>query len=471
MSKSSEFLDRTFSRLRSTWTEVSRSIRNNEEFSLSADLNNDELEKLKDMINRCLQAPSGEVSARALAARIGQSYISMSTQGRGRFLSLLANDYDVDDQAVKAAIDRYLTIEDTAGLPKARAKLMNSLQAPRLRLLTQFNALPEGVKFLVDLRQELLEMNLQEDSKLACMEKDLKRLLAAWFDIGFLKLEQITWNSPASLLEKLIEYEAVHEIASWNDLKNRLDTDRRLFAFIHPNMPEEPLIFVQVALLKGLADNIQELLDPHAPITDLQSANTAIFYSISNAQRGLEGISLGNYLIKKVVASLKREFPNLKKFATLSPVPGFMPWLDAVLEDHSVVISLNKSEQQALDDAAVSLVVEPNLRTFLAMPDWHLNPTISNALKAPLMKLCCHYLLSRKGPRNKVVNPVAHFHLSNGATIQRINWLADSSEKGLIGAAGLMVNYLYDLENINVNSESYSQSGEVAMSSAVKGLM
>ncbi|HRE17799.1 MAG TPA: malonyl-CoA decarboxylase family protein, partial [Rhodocyclaceae bacterium] len=201
-----------------------------------------------------------------------------------------------------------------------------AMRSARIRILTQFNALPQGVKFLVDLRVDLLSF-LESDPELAALDRELENRLTAWFDVGFLELRRITWQSPAALLEKLIQYEAVHAIRSWTDLKNRLDSDRRCYGFFHPRMPDEPLIFVEVALVNKLADNVQELLDEHAPVFDPKQATTAIFYSISNTQEGLRGVSFGNFLLKRVVDALKRDLPQLKQFATLSPLPGLRRWL------------------------------------------------------------------------------------------------------------------------------------------------
>ena len=212
----------------------------------------------------------------------------------------------------------------------AERALRDALEPPRITLLRQFNALPEGVKFLVDLRAELIDLGRSEPL-LAGLGEDLRRLLANWFDIGFLELQRITWESPAALLEKLMAYEAVHEIRGWTDLKNRLEADRRCFAYFHPRMPDEPLIFVEVALVSGMASDVNALLDEAAPVDDPQAADTAIFYSISNCQRGLAGISFGDFLIKRVVDALATELPRLKVFATLSPIPGFRAWLDAQL--------------------------------------------------------------------------------------------------------------------------------------------
>jgi malonyl-CoA decarboxylase len=426
--KRADFIDRTLKQLRHTWSDVSRSIRGGDQvINFDPDLSTDDLGRLRDLIERCLEAPAGEVSARALAARIGQSYMSLSRAGRKRFLMLLAKDFGVNEDDIRVAMRAYTECEDPELRPKLRRELRRQLDPPRIRLLTQFNALPEGVKFLVGLRAEVLSLATDKEPKLLSMASDMKWLLSGWFDIGFLKLEQITWDSPAALLEKLIEYEAVHEIASWDDLKNRLDTDRRLFAFFHPSMPGEPLIFVQVALVNGLADNIQDLLDPTAPILDARDADTAIFYSISNAQRGLNGISLGNHLIKQVVASLK-------------------------------------------EGLARKLGLDPDLRSFVSLPGWYNNPEIAAALEAPLKRLCAYYLNLKREDSNKVVNAVAHFHLSNGAVIKRLNWLGNTSGKGISRSAGIMVNYLYDLDSIYQNSEAYSHTGEVAMSYPVNSV-
>ena len=239
---------------------------------------------------------------------------------------MLANDYDVSEHEVAPLIGRWQAADD----PQVRRTIQNDLRhrliPPRMRLLQQFNELALGVKFLVDMRAELLKLT-RDQKELKPLSEDLRELLASWFDVGFLDLKVITWHTPAALLEKLIEYEAVHAIQSWTDLKNRLDDDRRCYAFFHPRMPEEPLIFVQVALVKGMSDNIQALLDENAPKPDAREADSAIFYSISNCQAGLAGVSFGNFLIKRVANDLKRDMPNVKTFATLSPIPGFTKWL------------------------------------------------------------------------------------------------------------------------------------------------
>jgi malonyl-CoA decarboxylase len=271
------------------------------------------------------------------------------------------------------------------------------------------------------------------------------------------------------LLEKLIEYEAVHEITSWVDLKNRLAQDRRLFAFLHPNMADEPLIFVQVALCDGLATNVQALLDTHVRTFDPQKANTAIFYSISNAQRGLSGISFGNYLIKRVVTNLKRELPQLDQFATLSPVPGFMSWVTGQMQDGDLPL-LSKVERQAIAALAVELGVDKSLGGLLGLSAWHQNAQVTAVLQPALMRLCAEYLVTLQASKLRAQDPVAHFHLSNGATLEQLNWMADVSPKGIRQSCGMMVNYLYDTLTIDTNSEDYVQTGSIATSSSIRDL-
>jgi malonyl-CoA decarboxylase len=296
----------------------------------------------------------------------------------------------------------------------------------------------------------------------------LKRLLANWFDIGFLELKRITWESPAALLEKLMVYEAVHEIRGWTDLKNRLDADRRCFAFFHPRMPDEPLIFVEVALVSGMTSDVHALLDEAAPIGDPHTADTAIFYSISNCQRGLAGISFGDFLIKRVADALAIELPRIKIFATLSPVPGFRPWLEQQVRSTSedLLLPAERTAIEALGDAAL----EGNLLALLDLEGWHDDQRLAGALREPLIRLCARYLLRERSSSGRALDAVAHFHLSNGARVERLNWLADVSAKGLQQSAGIMVNYLYRLGDIEANHEAYRGEGRVAASSPLRNL-
>ncbi|MFQ5959657.1 MAG: malonyl-CoA decarboxylase domain-containing protein, partial [Alphaproteobacteria bacterium] len=287
-------------------------------------------------------------------------------------------------------------------------------------------------------------------------------------DVGFLDLERITWDAPAALLERLIAYEAVHEIRSWSDLKNRLDSDRRCFAFFHPRMPSEPLIFVEVALVTGMSTNIQALLDESAPRCDPGDADTAIFYSISNAQAGLAGISFGGFLIKRVVDDLAHEFKGLKTFATLSPIPGFRRRLEARLAAEETL--LTPTEEKALAAHAPDGGDGGSPLAALLATDWHADAAAAEALKRPLERLCARYLLQEKRD-GRPLDPVARFHLRNGARIGRINWLADTSPKGLRQSLGMMINYVYKLDEIEENHEAYTGEGRVVAAGAVRALL
>ena len=313
---------------------------------------------------------------------------------------------------------------------------------------------------------------LGHDRTLRPLEQDLMHLLSSWFDIGFLELRQITWDSAsAALLEKLIAYEAVHTIASWDDLKNRLDSDRRCFAYFHPKMPDEPLIFVEVALVNGMAGNVQALLDEDAPVQKPESADTAIFYSISNAQKGLAGISFGNFLIKRVAGKLSEEFKGLKTFATLSPVPGFMTWLETVFSEDRAGL-LTTTERKALIEATGSNGgARGKLKALLSEHAWTKNETLAGTLKPILLRMVAQYLVEEKRQNDKALDSVAHFHLSNGAVIERLNWLGDASDKGLQQSAGIMINYLYDLATIDINHEAYADGGKITASSNIRDLL
>lgn len=450
--------------LRNLWLDIAGSGRD----SFAPDLPDDDAGRLRGQMRACLEGVGGEVSARARAAQLGRAYCALNGDGRRRFLSILAGEFDTDPQAVDAAIEAVAAAPDAASRASAESALRAVLEPPRMRLLTQFNALPEGVKFLVDLRADLLAE--RGDRALSALEADLKAMLASWFDVGFLELRRLTWRSPAVVLEKIIAYEAVHAITGWQDLKNRLDSDRRLYAFFHPRMPEEPLIFVEVALVRGMAASIHELLDESAPVGDANAADTAIFYSISNAQKGLAGISFGNFLIKKVVEELTAEFPNLKTFATLSPIPGFRSWLDERLGQGEPGL-LTASEHKALTQVSDGLGAKGSLRALLGSPDWWLDDQLAGILEGPLSRLAARYLVEAKRPNGRALDAVAHFHLSNGARIERLNWLADTSAKGIRESAGLMVNYLYKLSDIENNHEAYTGQGKVTTSSAVKGMV
>jgi len=442
--------DRALRRLTAVWRDMAAGVA-------------EEDDSIEAQMRACLRSRGGEVSARNRAARLAQTYLGLDANGQKDFLRTLAG-FDSDPEAVATAYAAVQQAQDPAERAVAQANLRRALEPPRLKLLTRFTTIPDGRKFLVDLRAFLLD-HRNDDHLLAALENDLRGLLAAWFDIGFLELQRIDWHSPAALLEKLVGYEAVHEIRSWRDLKNRLDSDRRCYAFFHPRMPTEPLIFVEVALVNGLAGNVQRLLDEKAPVLDARSADTAIFYSISNCQRGLAGISFGNFLIKQVAEQLASEFRNLKTFATLSPIPGFRRWLDPKLAAAEPGL-LSEEEAAALRAATGA----EGLAELLARRSWWRDQILVRAAEPALVRLCARYLLlETNGKRAR--DPVGHFHLSNGARIERINMCGDASEKGARESATLMVNYLYDLAKIEDWHEDYAGDGKRNASTAVRRLI
>jgi malonyl-CoA decarboxylase len=419
----------------------------------------------------CLNAPGGEVSTRNRAAKLAETYLALDEAGRTQFLRAMA-ELDSDPAAVDAAYEALRAAGDAAERATAKMQLRRALEAPRVRLLTQFTTIPDGMKFLVDLRATLLA-RIKGDPYLTAMESDLRTLLSNWFDVGFLELQRIDWNSSAALLERLVGYEAVHEIRSWSDLKNRLDSDRRCYALFHPRMPNEPLIFVEVALVKGLAGSVQRLLDKKAPLLDPKDADTAIFYSISNCQRGLAGISFGNFLIKRVVDVLGKEYRTLKQFATLSPVPGFRKWLDAQLKADDPAL-LSTEEATALanavpkDGSGDEAASGPQaLQAILARRGWFRDPVLQKAVEPVLIRLAARYLLT-ESIKKRALDPVAHFHLSNGARLERIMMGADTSEKGVKESATLMVNYLYDPAKIEEYHEDYARDGKRNATTSVR---
>ncbi len=467
-SASTSIFQRTLGNLRSAWRAISQSTRAGEAPALRPDLPDDDAEALRRQMHECLEAKGGEVSARARAAALGHAYLNLNEQGRRRFLKILAGDFAVDSKALYAASRDIHEIDNREHGLRTQAQLREILAPPRLKLLTQFNSLPEGVKFLVDLRADLLSF-VDGDVLLQSLDDDLQGLLTSWFDIGFLDLRRITWEAPAVLLERLIAYEAVHAIQSWDDLKNRLGPDHRCYAFFHPRMPDEPLIFIEVALVSGMSNSIQVLLEQNEPAENPLAANSAIFYSISNTQKGLRGVNFGSFLIKRVADRLIQELPGLRTFATLSPIPGFCRYLEANLPRYDIEL-LTPAEREAIDSLFAADSSKAGMMELLHTPDWYRDKRVAQVLKAPLMRLCAHYLVHER--RNaRVLDRVAHFHLSNGARIERINWLGDVSANGLRQSAGLMVNYRYKLRDIEANHETYRTSGEATISSSVKKLL
>ena len=445
---------RTLERLRHAFVETARGAREVVGAPLRPDLPDDDLPRLKNRIDACLEGKGGETARRGRAAELGEAYLSLSPAGRKKFLLMLAHRYGLARESAVAEVERWRATKEPV------RSLLKALEPPAVRLLRDFVGVPQGVKFVVDLRAELLTLG-KSDAAARTLSEDLRGLLGAWFDVGFLDLVRIDWRASAALLEKLVAYEAVHAIRSWRDLKNRLDSDRRCFAFFHPRMPDEPLIFVEVALVNGMAGNVQRLLDAKAETSDPAHANTAIFYSISNCQQGLAGISFGNFLIKRVAEQLARDLPNIKDFATLSPIPGLRRHIDERLK--------NDGDSALTQGEIASLVPVTNnkatgaaaVRELLDKPVWWEVPAIDKALRPILTRFTARYLTSTD-EKGRAIDRVAHFHLGNGAIVERINWLGDTSANGLRQSYAMMVNYRYKLGDVDANHEAYANGRVVA---------
>lgn len=399
-----------------------------------------------------LLAQRGEATAAALAQRLVDAFEDLDDEARHKFFTFLASALNPDSDQVLAAAERYQADPS----PEALATLGRACEPPRQELFRRINMASGGTAMLVALRSALLDQTAKYP-ELCGVDDDLLHLFGSWFNRGFLTLQQIDWRTPAFLLEKLIAYESVHEIQGWDDLRRRLEQDRRCFAFFHPALVDEPLIFVEVALVKGMATSVQSLLDTGQERVDPAKADTAIFYSINNCQRGLRGVSFGNFLIKQVAADLKQELPNLKTFATLSPVPGFRRWL---LSDAVTAAAKTSTDQNLVDK--IALVQDET--------DWPKEPERSAMLREPILALAAHYLLNAKRPDDRPIDPVARFHLGNGARLERVNWMADTSSNGIRQSGGVMVNYLYDLNNLERNHEAYVNRKQVIAARRVEQL-
>ena len=419
------------------------------------------------LMQACLTGPGGETTARTRAAELGYLYLSLSREDKRQFLSLLAHGFDLDPETLADAADAYLAAPTLGNY----VALQGATQPPRTTILKRLNALPDGFTFLVDLRADLREFlkDAPEDSSLRALDADLRTLFEAWFDVGLLTFEAISWNSPAALLEKLVTFEAVHAIRSWQDLKNRLEADRRCYAFFHPKMPGVPLIFVEVALTDGIPDNVQKLLDEAAPVLDPTAADTAVFYSISNTQRGLRGVSFGSFLLKRVMEDLAQGLPNLKRFVTLSPVPGFRAWLLQRWEERGAALFSGAEWEvlrRAVDKEGES--VETEVDALLRSDKWTERPEIVNALQKPLLSLCAYYLTKARDATGLPRDPVARFHITNGARVEQLNPLGNTAPNGLTESYGIMVNYLYEPGKLERYHEQFFQDGTVAASASLR---
>ncbi len=383
----------------------------------------------------------GEASGLALASEVVDGYQNLPESQRERFFASLATEFEVDSTAVLQAADRY---REDGSLENLWA-IHRAVEAPRQKLFRRINTAPDGTRTLVTMRGHLLEV-LRSHPDLMGVESDLKHLFISWFNKGFLELRRIDWSSPASVLERIIHYEAVHEINGWDDLRSRLRDDRRCFAFFHPALDNDPLVFVEIALTDKIPDALEPLLVQERDKPLDRRVSTVVFYSISNCHPGLAGISFGNFLIKNVVEELKKEIPTLKTFVTLSPVPGFRKWLLDSPLDGLVAAEL------------VDRVREPVGRV------------VDAQVYDALLKLCAHYLLRVKsGPLPR--DSVARFHLGNGAQLYGLHGAADLSVKGREQSAGIMANYLYDLPSIEENHEAYFDQGKISVSRIVSRLL
>ena len=397
-----------------------------------------------DLVDLCdaILSGRGEASGVALAREVLDRYTRLDDAERLRFFEALSDRFGPDEMRVRRSVEQWLKE------PSERngSNLHFHSEPRRQDLLRRLNRAPGGTAALVAMREDLLALK-KGRPKLETLDQSFAHLFTSWFNRGFLVLRRIDWSTPAVVLERIIRYEAVHAISDWADLRRRIDMpDRRCYAFFHPALVDDPLIFVEVALTEDIPGAIAPLLAEKRVVADAQRARTAVFYSISNCQQGLAGISFGNFLIKQVVEELRREMPNLESFVTLSPVPGFMRWL-------------------------ASRPVDAEIAGALADASWAGDEARSEALRKPVEALAATYFLNAKAVAGRPVDPVARFHLGNGARLERINWLGDRSPKALRAGAGLMVNYLYDLDAIEANHEAFANDGVVAASSNVKRLL
>ncbi len=400
-------------------------------------------------LSRALLSGRGEASGVALAKQLLDLYAALSREERTDFFRLLAREFAPKPERIRAACAEYERSQSPASLNA----LLRAVEPPRQELFRRLNLAPGGTRALVAMRAELLDQ-IGANEEFASVAEDLEHLFHSWFNRGFLIMQRIAWSSPADILERIIRYEAVHTIQGWDDLRRRVQPpDRRCYAFFHPSLVDEPLIFVEVALTREIPGSIQEVLaDPRETLA-LERATTAVFYSISNCQPGLRGISFGAFLIKQVVEDLCRDIPSLKTFVTLSPVPGFGKWLSRVAED----------------PAGAGLArVDPTRRPRRHEPDWHRHAEHTAELRPIVLGLASAYFLRMKSGKGQPIDSVARFHLGNGARLERLNWLGDTSPKGLRESAGLMVNYLYDLGTIEAHHEAYANQGAVAASPQVQ---
>ena len=415
-------------------------------------------------VNRLI-SERGESNAVSMADDVTMNYRKLSKDQHAKFFTFLFEKLNPDPAAVMTAAQNF-SAEASA---RNYIKLQRVAEPPRQELFRRLNRASNGTAALVGMRRDLLQL-LEKQPELTAVDFDLRHLLSSWFNPGFLKMHRVDWKSPAEVLEKLIQHEAVHEIDGWDDLRRRLQPDRRCFAFFHPQLPNEPLIFVEVALLPEIPAVIAPLVDKKAEtVHQISQYKVAAFYSISNCEPGLRGVSMGNFLIKRVAEQLHAEFPSIKTFVTLSPIPGFIEWVaaGAVIGDDKSSVQLKPALRTARENALDILNLANRSWSERLADGW--NPdSATEKEKSALLCLASMYLALGSAGRNG--NPVAKFHLGNGAKLHQINWAGDLSRKGLRQSAGLMVNYLYDLSTVEENHERFTR-GEVDYSRSVGRLM
>jgi len=419
--------------------------------------------RTRQVVLACKQLLSerGEASGVSLAQETLELYAKLTKEEQGAFFQALKTDFAPDPAKVLEAAKAYADAPDSNRL----AALTREAEPPRQELLRRLNRAPGGTRVIVGMRERLLDL-LPKDRELHQVDADFHHLLQSWFNPGFLRIARVDWHTPATLLEQLIRHEAVHEIRGWNDLRRRLQDDRRCFAFFHPALPEEPLIFVEVALLADMPSAIEPLIDIYSSPASQKEFHVAAFYSISNCQPGLRGISMGNFLIKQVAGLLADEFPRVKKFCTLSPIPGFRDWLRRVVAAPELPATMPDAVRDSLETVkrTIGPLLERNVGEIRAAE--RLRERSAN----DLLRLGAAYLLGLGEPDGVTHDPVARFHLNNGAYLDRLNIGGDLSDKGLRQSLGLMVNYVYDLKSIERNHEQFI-AGKVEASKQVRGLV
>ncbi len=398
---------------------------------------------------RLLVSERGQANVYALAKRVIDGYRSLPAPRREAFFAALATEFGPDPQAVLDIATQYAQAPTAQNL----ASLTKLVEPLRQELLRRINRAPGGTAMLLAMRNDLLGLR-KNNAELAAVDADFLHLLSSWFNPGFLRLERVDWQSSAALLEKLMQHEAVHEIKGWDDLRRRVQADRRCYAFFHPQLGDEPLIFVEVALVDSMADAVAPLIESESRTPLVDSAKTAVFYSISNCQPCLKGVSLGNFLIKKVADELQRELPQIKTFCTLSPVPGLSRWL------------ADMPQEGAKDNPAHKRVAA--WRQSHPTPSAQDVQSMGKVLQADLVSLCAQFLVH--ATHTPLADPVARFHLDNGARLERVNFAADLSRKGVRESLGLMVNYLYEIDKVEARHEQFARDS-ISHSPAVKRLL